>query len=62
MDLEGDLWMVSNNPGFASYSIDPGEVKEVWRAIGWFSTDWPGGAAAADRTRQTDIGKWSPKE
>lgn len=62
MDLEGDLWMVSNNPGFASYSIHPREVKEVWRAIGWFSTDWPGGAAAADRTRQTKAGKWSLKE
>lgn len=62
MDLEGDLWMVSNNPGFAPYSVDPASVREAWRAIGWFSTDWPGGTAAAGRTTATEIGKWSPKE
>lgn len=61
MDLEGDLWMVSNNPGYASYSIEPGQIQEVWRAIGWFSTDWPGGSAAANRTAETQVGKWTPK-
>ena len=62
MDVQGDLWMVSNNPGFAPYSVDPASVREAWRAIGWFSTDWPGGTAAAGRTAATEIGKWSPKE
>ena len=62
MDVQGDLWMVSNNPGFAPYSVDPASVREAWRAIGWFSTDWPGGTAAAGRTTATEIGKWSPKE
>ena len=28
------------------------EIQEVWRAIGWFSTDWPVGTAAANRTAE----------
>ena len=61
MGVEGDLWMVSNNPRFAPYSVRPENVREVWRAIGWFSTDWPGGSATGGRTEGNKVGKWSLK-
>lgn len=41
MDREGDFLFVSNNPAFDPYAYDPREIQEAWRAIGWFSTDWP---------------------
>ncbi len=41
MDREGDFLFVSNNPTFDPYPYDPREIREAWRAIGWFSTDWP---------------------
>jgi phage repressor protein C with HTH and peptisase S24 domain len=43
LDEEGDLLLTSNNPLFAPFSLDPENVKEAWRAIGWFSTVWPSG-------------------
>lgn len=46
MDLQGDLQLVSNNPMFAPFSLMPNEVQEAWRAVGWFSTDWPTGSPA----------------
>ena len=41
LDREGDFLLVSNNPAFDSYAYPPEEIREAWRAIGWFSTDWP---------------------
>jgi hypothetical protein len=41
LDREGDFLLVSNNAHYAPYPCDPAEIREVWRAIGWFSTDWP---------------------
>lgn len=41
LDREGDFLFVSNNPTFDPYSYAPTEIREAWRAIGWFSTDWP---------------------
>ncbi len=61
MDIEGDLWMVSNNPSYAPYALDPAHIREIWRAIGWFSTDWPGGTATAAQNGTTRAGKWSTK-
>jgi transcriptional regulator with XRE-family HTH domain len=46
MDEGGELMMISNNPLYEPYPLAPGKVVEVWRAIGYFSTEWPeaGGA------------------
>jgi len=41
LDREGDFMLVSNNPAFDSYPYPPEGIREAWRAIGWFSTDWP---------------------
>jgi len=41
LDREGDFLCVSNNPAFTPYTLSPEEIREAWRAIGWFSTDWP---------------------
>ncbi len=41
LDREGDFMLVSNNAQFAPYPYDPSQIREAWRAIGWFSTDWP---------------------
>jgi len=45
LDREGDFLLVSNNPAFAPYAIAADQVREAWRAIGWFSTDWPNTSA-----------------
>lgn len=47
LDEEGDLLLTSNNPLFAPFSLDPENVKEAWRAIGWFSSVWPSGPVAS---------------
>ena len=46
MDEGGELMMISNNPLYEPYPLAPSKVVEVWRAIGYFSTEWPeaGGA------------------
>lgn len=41
LDREGDFLLVSNNPAYAPYAYPPENIREAWRAIGWFSTDWP---------------------
>ena len=41
LDREGDFLLVSNNPAYAPYTYPPENIREAWRAIGWFSTDWP---------------------
>lgn len=43
LDVQGDFQLVSNNPHFAPYTLAPEDIREAWRAVGWFSTDWPSG-------------------
>jgi transcriptional regulator with XRE-family HTH domain len=64
MDEGGELMMISNNPLYEPYPLAPGKVVEVWRAIGYFSTEWPeaGGAvqhainALRDEVRALKLG------
>lgn len=46
MDEGGELMLISNNPLYEPYPLSPNKVMEAWRAIGYFSTEWPeaGGA------------------
>lgn len=41
LDREGDFLFISNNPAYEPYPYSPAGIREAWRAIGWFSTDWP---------------------
>lgn len=41
LDQEGDFLLVSNNAAFSPYPYAPEDIREAWRAIGWFSTLWP---------------------
>ena len=41
LESQGNFLLVSNNPQFDPYPYAPVDIREAWKAIGWFSTDWP---------------------
>lgn len=38
---EGHLQLISTHPAFSPFTYPVENIREAWRAIGWFSTDWP---------------------
>lgn len=49
-----DFLLISDNPDFPPYTIDPDEVAEVWRARGYIAFNWPTPAfAGMERIQST---------
>lgn len=41
LDTHGDYLLISDNPDFAPYRVEPEDVVEMWRARAYLAFDWP---------------------
>lgn len=55
LDTHGDYVLVSDNPDFAPYRVQPEEVVEMWRARAYLAFDWPTPAFAGMERIQTTL-------
>jgi len=54
LDTHGDYLLISDNPDYEPYRVEPRDVVEMWRARAYLAFDWPTPAfAGMERIQST---------